>query len=122
MYYVPYTYWMYSPYLPNNQVPFWIRQYPAIKTEKLHQSAQKIQALMSQASLLVNKIHSSSTFAHELMDAAQKSNEKKVNELIRSTGLSIPFKSRFNPDGIVFELTNSENGKGCCTLHIALQW
>ncbi|KRG09673.1 hypothetical protein ACA30_21675 [Virgibacillus soli] len=96
--------------------------YPPVKIEKLHQSAQKFQLLMTQASLLINKINSSSTFAHELIDAAQQSNKKKVEELIQSTGLSIPVISHFNPDGIIFELSNAENGKGCCTLHIALQW
>ncbi len=77
---------------------------------------------MTQASLLVNKINSSPTFAHDLMEAAQQSNKKKVQKLIQSTGLSIPIKSHFNPDGIIFELSNAEGEKGCCTLHIALQW
>lgn len=96
--------------------------YPPVDTEKLHQSTQKFQTLMTQASLLMNKINSSSAFAHDLMDAAQQSNKQKVQKLIQSTGISVPVKSHFNPDRIIFELSNVEAGKGGCDLHIALQW
>ncbi|MBO0995359.1 hypothetical protein [Bacillus sp. SD088] len=129
MYYIPYTYYSYSPYLVENQASLYKRPmvrkqhvYPTVETEKLHQSAQKFQTLMPQANLLMNKINSSSTFAHELMDAAQQSNKQKVHKLIQSTGISSSVKSQFNPDGIIFEFSNVENGKGGCILHIALQW
>ncbi|MBS4179407.1 hypothetical protein [Lederbergia citrea] len=96
--------------------------YPPVDIKKLHQSAQKYQELLNQATLLVNKITTSPGFARNLMDAAQKSNQKKVIELILSTGITIKVKTSFSPDGIKVDLSNAKHEGDCCTIRLALPW
>lgn len=98
------------------------RQYPDVDTQQLEESAHKFQQLIQQADLLVNKLAESKEFSHELMSAAQKSDEKKVNELIKSTGITIKVKTSFTPTGIQIILENSKMGGDCCDLLIALRW
>lgn len=103
------------PFRPQNQ-------FPSINTKMLNTSAKRFNEVMKQANLLINKITNSPTFAYKLMEAAQLSNKKKVKELITSAGITIKFKTKFNPSGISIELSNSETEDGCCNLHIALPW
>ena len=56
------------------------------------------------------------------MSAAQKSDKNKVNQLIRSAGVTINIKTTFTPTGIRIILDNSEVEGGCCDLMIALRW
>jgi hypothetical protein len=88
----------------------------------LNTSAKKFQELTKQANLLAGKIVNSKEFAHELMEAAQLSNTKKVEELILSTGITLKIKTYFNPTGIRIELNNSENEVVCCNLLMTLKW
>lgn len=96
--------------------------FPPINVEQLDKSARKFQHLMSQANLLIGKIVESKSFARELMTAAQLSNEKKVLELIRSTGITIDVRTDFTPDGIRIYLDNKDRPGECCDLLIALKW
>ncbi len=88
----------------------------------LNISAKRFQELLKQADLLAGKIVNSKEFAHDLMEAAQLSNTKKVEELIQSTGITLKIKTHYNPTGIRIELTNSENEVGCCDLLMTLYW
>ena len=97
-------------------------QYPPVDTEKLHESAEKFQELMNQADLLIDKLSSDQVFAKDLMSSAQEANESKVNELIKSTGITIDVKTTFTPTGIQIILDNSDSGGGCCNLLIGLKW
>lgn len=103
-----------SPNAPN---PF-----PPVNTQRLHVSAGKMLEVIRQSQLLLNKIENSSDFAHELMDAAQLSNQKKVDELIQSTGITTKVATAFTPSGIHIELDNADNAGECCKLQIALRW
>lgn len=96
--------------------------YPPIDIHELNQSAKKLQILMKQAQLFVNKITHSPQFAHDLMDAAQKSDQKKVEKLILSTGITVNFKNHFTPDGIKIELNNTDSEGACCSLIVGLKW
>lgn len=131
MHYNPYPHWAY-PYsnpqwLYNEQLqPQAILRppspFPAINTQVLNTSAQRFQELLKQADLLAGKIANSKEFAHELMEAAQLSNTKKVEELIVSTGITLKIKTYFSPTGIRIELNNDENGGNCCNLLMTLKW
>jgi hypothetical protein len=88
----------------------------------LNTSAKKFQELTKQANLLAGKIVNSKEFAHELMEAAQLSNTKMVEELILSTGITLKIKTYLNPTGIRIELNNSENEVVCCNLLMTLKW
>ena len=96
--------------------------FPAINTIRLNTSAHKFQELLKQADLLAGKIVNSKEFAHDLMDAAQLSNTKKVEELIISTGITLKIKTYFNPSGIHIELNNADNEAPCCNLLMKLMW
>ncbi|MBO0586855.1 hypothetical protein I2484_06030 [Sporosarcina sp. E16_8] len=77
---------------------------------------------MKQADLLAGKIVNSKEFAHELMEAAQLSNTKKVEDLIVSTGITLKIKTYFSPTGIRIELNNDESAGDCCHLLMTLKW
>jgi hypothetical protein len=140
MQFIPYPHWAY-PYsdprwlVPDGYVSARFNEYlqsqtasipqspfPSINTQMLNTSAKKFQELTKQANLLAGKIVNSKEFAHELMEAAQLSNTRKVEELIISTGITLKIKTYFSPTGIRIELTNSENGGDCCNLLMTLKW
>lgn len=133
MYFVPYSYVAYPYYYPqwqaynNESVHPRIslqsqNQFPPVDTKQLHTSAEKFQEIIREARLLIDKIVSTPSFASELMDAAQLSNHKKVDELIASTGISIKVETTFSPTGIQIEFDNSKEGSGCCKLDMSLLW
>ncbi|MCJ8008221.1 hypothetical protein ACFFF5_11330 [Lederbergia wuyishanensis] len=103
--------------------PFCTRQmFPTISTKQFIQSTEKYRILVNEANKLINKISTSPKLAQDIMEAAQKSNQQKVNQLIQSTGITVKTKTHFNPDGIVVELSNAKDPSDCCTLKLALRW
>jgi len=114
--------WLYNEHLQPQTVFRPPNPFPAVNTQVLNTSAQRFQELMKQANLLADKIVNSKEFAHELMEAAQLSNTKKVEELIVSTGITIKIKTNFSPTGIRIELNNDENAGDCCHLLMTLKW
>ncbi len=99
--------------MPTNTNPF-----PSVNTNKLKISAQRVKGIMQQAQLLTDKIDGSEQFAHDLMDAAQKSNKSEVEKLIISTGITMKFETNYTPDNIRIVFTDSE----CCKLTLVLSW
>lgn len=77
---------------------------------------------MQQASLLINRIVNSQRFAYQLMDGAQKSNQRRVEQLIKSTGITIKYIVRFTPTALQIELDNSKEGMNCCQMLVGLRW
>jgi len=73
---------------------------------------------MQQVQLLTDKIDESEQFAHNLMDAAQKSNKSEVERLITSTGITTKFETNYTPDNIRIVFTDSD----CCKLSLVLSW
>jgi len=134
MRYISYPYFAYPYYHPhwlavNNQGPAQTNHpestenlFPPINTDRLNKSAHSFRELMRQADLLIDKIISNPAFSNELMNAAQLSNKKKVQELVRSAGITIKGDINYHPSGIRIELDNSESRGNCCKLQIALSW
>lgn len=106
--------WMVSQNAPN---PF-----PSVNTQRLHASAGKMLEVIKQSQLLINRIVDSTDFSYDLMDAAQLSNQKKVDELIQSIGITTKVTTKFTPSGIHIEFDNAEMPGECCKLQIALRW
>ncbi|WP_052342696.1 hypothetical protein [Bacillus sp. EB01] len=111
-----------SPYYnyPWNAPPQ--RQFPDVNISQLNVSLRKFQELMNQANILINKMATDSNFTKMLMTAAQKSDKNRVNQLIRSTGITIKAETTYTPTGIRIVLDNSGPEGGCCDLLIALGW
>jgi hypothetical protein len=96
--------------------------FPPVDPKLLNISAHKFQELMKQAFKLVEKISTSQEFAYELMNEAQLSNAAKVEELIKSTGITMKVETTFTPTGIRIKLDNSELQGRCCQLAMLLHW
>ncbi|WP_338470718.1 hypothetical protein R4Z10_18310 [Niallia sp. XMNu-256] len=121
MYYYPSPYPVYPYY--QQTVPYYDqRQFPPVDTEQLEKSVQRFQGLIKQTDLLINRMANDKQFATELMSAAQESKKDRVNQLIRSTGVTIKIETTFTPTGIRIVLDNSKFAGDCCQLLIALRW
>ncbi|WP_139367989.1 hypothetical protein [Priestia abyssalis] len=99
-----------------------LRPYMQVDPTLFNQSAITMQALMKEASILLNKLAESKEFDSKIMTAAQQSNTKEVDKLIKSTGIKSKVKTSFNPDGITLKLSSKVGGTECCHLTIALRW
>lgn len=99
-----------------------IRQYPDVDPTMFEQSAKSMQTLMQDASIVLQKLAQSKDFASKVMSAAQHSNMKEVDQLIKSTGIKSKVKTSFNPDGIHMELSSSIGQAECCHLTVSLRW
>ncbi|WP_053599400.1 hypothetical protein [Bacillus sp. FJAT-18017] len=113
---VDFTYYNYPWHAPPQ------RQFPDVNISQLNVSLRKFQELMNQANILINKMATDSNFTKMLMTAAQKSDKNRVNQLIRSTGITIKAETTYTPTGIRIVLDNSGPEGGCCDLLIALGW
>ncbi|WP_339147563.1 MULTISPECIES: hypothetical protein [unclassified Sutcliffiella] len=130
MYYYPSTYYqpvyyprnvyfpMYSPILPRS----YVRVYPPVDPTLFTESAESMQQLMKEASIILQKLADSKEFASEVMSAAQEGNKEKVSQLLESTGVHSGVEVGFNPDGINLNMTSEVEGKDCCHLTITLKW
>lgn len=98
------------------------RQYPEVDSTILEQSAKSMKNVMKEASIVLNKLADSKSFANKVMAAAQQSNITEVEHLIQSTGIKSKVKTSFNPDGIMLKLSSSFDNVECCHLTITLRW
>ncbi|MEK0290076.1 hypothetical protein P5F77_06265 [Caldifermentibacillus hisashii] len=96
--------------------------FPPVNIGKFETSARQFQKLMEQASRFVNKVVEDHQYAYKLMNTAQLSNQQRVEELIRSTGINIHFHIHFTPTSIQIILDNSDNQYNCCQLVMELRW
>lgn len=115
---------VYSPVHPLSYTTMSIdvRPYPDVDPTLFNQSAIAMQTLMKDASILLNKLAESKEFDSKIMKAAQQSNSKAVDELIKSTGIQSTVNTSFNPDGIQLKLSSKAGGTECCHLTITLRW
>ena len=135
MYYNPYPYYVYANHYPVQSVPHYATplpprylaivpsgtnggSFPPVDINKFESSVKQMQKIMQQARLLIDKIANSNQFAKDLMNAAQHSNNATVEQLIKSVGITIEFKTKYTPDGIQIVLIE----KGCCSLTLLLEW
>ncbi|MGM7722469.1 hypothetical protein [Metabacillus sp. Hm71] len=105
-----------------NNYQYVSRQYPDVDPTLFEQSAKSMQKLIREASLVLDKFAQSKPFAQKIMYAAQQSNKKEVERLIKSTGIKSKVETSFNPDGINLKLSSQVGGADCCHLTIALRW
>ncbi|WP_226666575.1 hypothetical protein [Metabacillus litoralis] len=127
-----YQYMYYENQVPINYIPQYFvsnhynlktnRQFPDVDSTLLEKSAKAMRNLMKEASIVLNKLADSKTFANKVMYAAQQSNMDEVNRLIQSTGIKSIVKTSFTPDGINMKLSSSYDNIECCHLTIALRW
>lgn len=123
--YIPYYYapaYEIQPYFPYYNAPVPRQTYPNVDATLFNQSAIAMQKLIREASIILDKLADSKTFAHSLMSAAQESKTKEVEHLIKSTGIKSKVDTSYNPDGINLKLSSKTGGTDCCKLTIGLRW
>lgn len=99
-------------------------EYPPADPTILSQSVEEYQVLIQQGEILLNKL-SNTTYARELMEAAQQGHQAEVDRLIQSIeGLHVPVQTEYTPSGAIFNLQSPAVSEGaeCCTLNITLKW
>ncbi|WP_143414498.1 hypothetical protein [Halobacillus massiliensis] len=114
----------YNYYYPNYYYPMYWPQRPhrPADGELLQSSAGQMKKLMSDASIVLDRLASSQAFDAQLMQAAEQSNSEEVKQLINSIGVGSKVDVYFNPDGLRLEFSSQVSGVDCCKLRIALRW
>ncbi|ARI77518.1 hypothetical protein [Halobacillus mangrovi] len=118
-------YYTYPPphYFPYPRYEVWPhRVYPPVNPSTFTSSALQMHQLMLKADHLIQKLANSKSFAKQVMDAAQKNENQKVKQLLKSTGLDAEMETDYNPDGLTIKLQSDVNNIDCCHLRIALKW
>lgn len=99
-----------------------IRKFPEVDPTLFKESAEEMRILMRDASHILAKLAESKDFAKKVMAAAQASNDKEVDRLLKTTGIQSHVKATFNPDGLNLQLEASVGGSKSSLLTIALRW
>lgn len=113
---------VYFPVYTHGLPRTYFRVYPEVDPTVFTESAESMQQLMKEASVILQKLSDSKEFASEVMKAAQEGNKEKVSKLLESTGVHSGVEVGFNPDGINLHMTSEVEGKDCCQLTITLRW
>lgn len=117
----PYYYGQYSA--PIRFIPYIkSRQFPTVNPDIFMHSAQHMQTLMKDASLILAKMANSHQFAFDLMTAAQSSNKAKVNEMLKETGIQSSPSVSYSPDGLKLDFKTAVDHVDCCHLNLSLKW
>lgn len=98
------------------------RKYPEVNAGFLYQSANETRKLMKEASLVLDKFASSKEFGKKVMTAAQESNTKEVERLVKSIGVTSDIHIDYNPDELKMEFMSHVQNTECCKLTVALRW
>lgn len=116
--YVTYNYWQY----PNYQYPYQLRKKNDVDVTIFSESLGAYRQLLKDASNVLDHLADSKSFAAQVMGAAQVSNQKEVDRLIKSIGVKSDFEVTYNPDGIHLKFWAHVKGSECCKLDMAIRW
>ncbi|GAE33127.1 hypothetical protein [Halalkalibacter akibai] len=94
------------------------RQFPPVNISSFQQSLTAYQSLLEQGRAIINGLLGSEERMRRLMDAAQRSADEEVDQIIRETGVTKTVETAYNPTGVTFTLRE----EGCCTLMMNLRW
>lgn len=99
-----------------------IRQFPPVDPNLFNHSAKEMRKLMNDTSIVLDRLADSIEFSEAVMNAAQESNQKEVERLIESTGISSNVGISFTPDNLHLEFKSDIEGRECCILNVAIRW
>lgn len=117
----PQSYHFYSP--EHAHRPYWNRQqFPNVNPALFMSSAKHMQAIMRDASILLERMSSSQEFSYAIMEAAQKSDQQQVDTLIKNTGIEASPKISYTPDGLKLNFEVIAENLNCCQLTLSLRW
>jgi hypothetical protein len=99
-----------------------MRQFPSVNPATFMSSAKHMQALMRDASTLLDRMATSKQFSNDLMSAAQQSQTKKAEEMIKATGIKSQPRVTYTPDGLTLAFEAKDEQGQCCSLTLKLRW
>lgn len=116
--------YQYIPYFqPNYFVPYpHIRQVTPVNPTMFMTSAKHMRIIMKDASILLDKMSDSRKFSLDLMAAAQVSDQEKVKQLLKDTGVQTMPKVTYTPDGLRLNFSSYVEDLDCCHLSLSLRW
>ncbi|WLR41262.1 hypothetical protein LC087_09960 [Bacillus carboniphilus] len=107
-----YYYPVYPPF-----IPYYYRPFPAISPNTFIESAKTIPPYLKDLTSLAEKISSDRQYSEQLMNAAQESDQQKVDSLIQGLNLEHSIKTTYTPDGVRFEISSTR-----CRVSMSLRW
>ncbi|MCG7407377.1 hypothetical protein MH117_08085 [Paenibacillus sp. ACRRX] len=96
--------------------------YLPVNTAVFSSSAGSSLDLMQQMNRVLQRIRDSKDYAAEVMDAAQRGNEKEVIRLLKSTQVSADISVKFTPDGLHMRFSSGPTENYCCITEVMLRW
>ncbi|MBM7097875.1 hypothetical protein JSY36_19235 [Bacillus sp. H-16] len=97
--------------------------FPPVETTLFEQSLRASRELFNHGQTVVDDLAASETKMLNLMNAAQAGDDKKVDQIVQSTGVPVDVETTYTPTSVTFRLRNSTAGIArCCTLTINLVW
>jgi hypothetical protein len=113
-------YWPNSMY-PHRHIPSKQREYPDVNIDIFEKSVSVFQKIARESTSILQRF-ADRRFARELMNAAQSGNQKEVDRLIKSVGITTPVTAKYTPSGIQLIIHAEAEGTQCCTLTMFLKW
>ncbi|KAB2334715.1 hypothetical protein F7731_13145 [Cytobacillus depressus] len=116
--------YMQASFTPNNANEHTAvnRVYPSVNPGSFMKSAKEMERIVKDASRLIEKMAADRNFSFELMNAAQASQNSKINSMIKSTGITHIPKVHFTPDGLILHFESAAQLQGCCGLTLNIRW
>jgi hypothetical protein len=99
-----------------------MRQFPSVNPATFMSSAKHMQVLMRDASTLLDRMANVQQFSNDLMSAAQQSQTKKAEEMIKATGIKSQPRVSYTPDGLTLVFEAKDEQGHCCNLTLKLRW
>jgi hypothetical protein len=96
-----------------------LRPFPEVDPSKFNEAGLDCQRLMAGSIPFVEKIGNSKEFAKQLISAAQESKHEEVDRLIKEAGVPGKVQTKFNPDGILLEISNNDEQ---CGIVLRMNW
>ncbi|WP_051286976.1 hypothetical protein [Paenibacillus taiwanensis] len=96
--------------------------YPSVNTAIFSASAGSSLEMVQQMNKVLQRIHDSKEYAAQVMDAAQRGNEKEVIRLLKSVQISADISVKFTPDGLHMRFSSGPAENYCCNTEVTLRW
>jgi len=112
----------YPSYQPYYHSMLQFREFPPVNTTLLKSSVKNMEEILTDATKILRHISTETTFAKELMTAAQLSKTETVKALITNIGVKHIPTIYYNPDGIHLSFVGKQQNLECCKLDLAIRW
>jgi hypothetical protein len=96
--------------------------FPPVTIEYFEKSLTTYLTLLEHGKIVINSLVTSKETMIQLMEAAQASDDAKVDHIIKSTGVPSIVETSYTPTRVTFTLRADASGTPCCRLTMAIRW